>query len=129
LPPFPASDLGPSLVRLAGGLVFVLGLFLVGVWVARRWPWGALGPSHPPRLRVLEARGLGHRNGLYLVACEQRRLLVASSPAGVNLLAQLPDGPANEAAESIVDFRALVKKSLNWKHDADAAKPAPAHGH
>jgi flagellar biogenesis protein FliO len=90
------SDTGPSLVRVFGALVFVIGIFLAGVWLFRNWQRIALQNGRRPKLNILETRSLGGRQALYVVGFEQGRFLIASSPAGVSLLSHLPDAPAEE---------------------------------
>ena len=40
---------------------------------------------------MLEVKSLGQRQAIYVVAYEQQRMLLASSPAGVTLLSHLPE--------------------------------------
>jgi flagellar biosynthetic protein FliO len=91
-------DAGLSLLRVIGSLGLVLALFFGAVWCFKNWQRLAAQKGRVPKLRVLEVRSLGHRQALYLVACEQQRLLVASSPAGVTLLAHLPEGDATDSS-------------------------------
>ena len=93
-------DASLSVVRVFGALALVLGLFLGGVWLFRNWQRLLLQKGRTPRLNVLEMRSLGQRHALYVIAFEQQRFLVASSPTGVNLLSHLPlaDAPAEIAA-------------------------------
>lgn len=93
-PALAAPDLpnaGLALLRVLGALAIVLAVFWLGVWLYRNWQRFFLRTG-PPRLRVLEARPLGGRQMLYVVAYEQERLLLASSPQGVTLLTHLPPG-------------------------------------
>ncbi len=80
---------GWALLRVLGALAMVLALFWLGVWAYRKGQRWMLRTG-PPRLRVLEARSLGGRQMLYVVAYEQERLLLASSPQGIALLTHLP---------------------------------------
>jgi len=90
-------DVGPSVLRVLGALVFVIGIFLGGVWLFRNWQRLALQRGHRPKLNILETRPLGGRQALYVVGYEQGRFLIASSPAGVSLLSHLPEAAADEA--------------------------------
>jgi flagellar biogenesis protein FliO len=94
-PPFP--DAGVSLIRVTGALALVLGLFLGGVWLFKNWQRLAIQRGKQPKLNVLETRSLGARQAVFVVAYERQRFLVATSPAGVNLLSHLPDAEAAEA--------------------------------
>ena len=98
LPAAPPPEVGASVLRVLGGLVFVLALFLGGVWALRNWQRVAVQRGQAPRLNVLEVKSLGQRNVLYVVGYEQQRLLLASSATGVTLLSHLPNAEAGEAA-------------------------------
>jgi flagellar biogenesis protein FliO len=95
-PPFPEA--GMSLLRVTGALALVLGLFLGGAWVFKNWQRLAIQRGQQPRLNILETRSLGSRQAVFVVGYERQRFLVATSPAGVNLLSHLPEAEANEAA-------------------------------
>ncbi len=105
LPPAQSAlpDLGFSALRVFGALILVLALFLGGVWLFKNWQRVAVYKGRPPKLNVLEVKSLGSRHALYLVAYEQQRLLISSSPAGINLLTHLP-----EAGEQTVGMAAPV---------------------
>ena len=85
---------GPSFLRVLGALAVVIGLFLGGVWLFRNGNLLRLRGGRVGRLQVLESRSLGGRHALYVVGYDQERLLVASSPAGISLLTQLPQATA-----------------------------------
>ena len=89
-------DAGVSLIRLVGALVLVLGIFLGGVWMFRNWQRLSIQRGRAPKLNVVEARSLGGKHALYVVGYEQERFLLAASPAGVNMLTQLPPAEAGE---------------------------------
>lgn len=94
-PPFP--DAGVNLLRVMGALALVLGLFLAGAWLFKNWQRFSTPRGRQPRLNILETRSLGARQAVFVVAYERQRFLVATSPAGVNLLSHLPE---TEAAEN-----------------------------
>ncbi|MEN9573734.1 MAG: hypothetical protein RL514_1589 [Verrucomicrobiota bacterium] len=98
LPTAPLPDVGSSVVRVLGGLVFVLALFLGGVWLVRNWQRVVVQRGQAPKLNVLEVKSLGQRNALYVIGYEQQRLLLSSSPTGVTLLSHLPNAEAGAAA-------------------------------
>lgn len=84
------------LLRVAGGLVLVVGLLLGMAWLLRRGVHLRLRRGPAPKLRLLEGRALGHRQSLHVVAFEDRRFLIGSSPAGVRLIAPLPDAVSGD---------------------------------
>jgi flagellar biogenesis protein FliO len=109
-------DAGLSALRVLGALVLVLGVFFGGVWLFRNWQRLGLRRGLTARLNVLEARPLGQRQALYVVAYERQRFLVASSATGVSLLSHLPDAdettPLGPTAPPPTTFRALLNHAL-----------------
>jgi len=92
-------DAGVSLLRVTGSLAIVLGIFLGGVWLYKNWQRLALQRGRAPKLNILETRPLGARQSIFVVGYEQQRFLVATSPAGVNLVSHLPDAAAHAEEE------------------------------
>ena len=93
-----APDMLGPVLRMGGALVLVIGLFLVGVWLFKNWQRLAFRGGALPKLNVLEVKSLGPRQAIYIVAYEQQRMLLASSPAGIALLSHLPEAPEEKAA-------------------------------
>jgi flagellar biogenesis protein FliO len=87
-----------SVLRMGGALALVIAMFLGGVWLYKNWQRLGLRRGAVPKLNVLEVKSLGQRQAIYVVAYEQQRLLLASSPAGIALLSHLPEAAAEEAA-------------------------------
>jgi flagellar biogenesis protein FliO len=96
LPASPLPDQTFTVVRMFGAFIFVVALFLCGVWLWRNWQRLLAKSGQAPKLRVVEARSLGGRHTLYVVRYEQARWMLAASPTGVSLLAQLPAAGAPE---------------------------------
>lgn len=92
------TETGAAALRVLGGLVFVLALFLGGVWLLRNWQRVAAQHGHAPKLGILEVKSLGNRNALYVISYEQQRLLLASSTTGVTLVSHLPNAEPGETA-------------------------------
>lgn len=115
-PPVPAAPLpevGTSVLRVLGGLVFVLALFLGGVWLVRNWQRVVVQRGQVPKLNVLEVKSLGNRNTLYVIGYEQQRLLLSSSPAGVTLVSHLPNAePGKPAAPATPGFAEALQQVL-----------------
>lgn len=112
-------EVGLSAIRALGALALVLAVFFGGVWLFRngqRLTWRKTGA---PRLTILETRPLGNRFAIYVVGYDQQRMLIGSSPAGINLLSQLP--PAAEAqmepipAAKDASFTQCLQKVLRQK--------------
>lgn len=93
----PLPDAGLSLLRVLGALLFVLAVFLGGVWLFRNWQRLAVKRGSAPKLNVLEVRSLGGRQALYVVGYERERFLLSSSPTGVSLVTHLPSAEETAA--------------------------------
>jgi flagellar biogenesis protein FliO len=83
-------DVSFSVLRLFGALALVLAIFLGGAWLFRNWQRIVLQKGRAPKLNVMEVRPLGNRHALYVIAYENQRMLLSSSPAGVSFLSHLP---------------------------------------
>jgi flagellar biogenesis protein FliO len=100
--PAPLPDTGAALFRVFGALLLVFALLFVGVWLVKNWQRLALRKGRAPKLRLLEAQSLGGRQGVYVLAYEQQRFLIAASPSGVALLSHLPESePGTEPASAV----------------------------
>jgi flagellar biogenesis protein FliO len=101
-PPAPLPDTGAALFRVFGALLLVFALLFGGVWLVKNWQRLALRKGRAPKLRLLEAQSLGGRQGVYVLAYEQQRFLIAASPNGVALLSHLPESePGTEPASAV----------------------------
>ena len=90
-------DAAGSVGRTLGALAFVVALFFGGVWLFRNWQ-RMLQSRSGSKLNVIEARSLGPRQAVYVLAYEQQRFLIGASAAGVSLLTELPDAEPSTAA-------------------------------
>ena len=93
-PPLP--NVGGSFIRVLGALALVLGIFLGGAWLFKNWQRLSNRIGSAPKLNILETRSLGARQGVFVIGYERQRFLIASSPAGANLLSHLPDAEISE---------------------------------
>ena len=96
VPPLP--DASFSIIRVFGALVFVLGLFLAGVWLLKNWQRLSVQRGRSAHLHVIEAKALGGKHVLYVLGYHDQRLLIAASPSGVSLVSHLPAAEAAEPA-------------------------------
>ncbi len=111
----PKAEIGFSLLRLGAAFALVLALFFGGVWCFRNWQRLTLQRGRPPKLNVLEVKSLGARQALYVVAYEQQRLLLASSPHGLTLVSHLPAAAAGEPEPAVISFREAMQQALGRK--------------
>ncbi|HVM59886.1 MAG TPA: flagellar biosynthetic protein FliO [Verrucomicrobiae bacterium] len=114
--PTPLPDLGVSVLRVFGGLVLVLALFLGGVWLFKN-SQKALGRTNGVnKLRVVEVKSLGNRQSICVVGYGRQRMLVGASPAGVSLVSQLPEAsPEEETSTATPSFADALQSVLQRK--------------
>ena len=112
-------EVGLSAIRALAALALVLAIFFGGVWLFRNGQRLAWRKTGPPRLSILESRALGSRFALYVVGYDQQRMLIGSSPAGLNLLSQLP--PAVDAPAQTVPVVAQASRLCNVPPAAEAS--------
>lgn len=105
--------------RILLALGLVMAVLFGGAWVFRRMPQWAGNRGVQPRLRVLEVKVLGGKHALFVVGYDQQRLLVGSSPTGINLIDRLPpeseppgaDPAGNPAPPSFVAALAQILRT------------------
>jgi flagellar biogenesis protein FliO len=115
----PASlpNAGASILRICGAFLVVVAVFLAGAWLFRNWQRLAVKKNGGAKLHLLEVKSLGQRQALYVVAYQEQRMLLASSPAGVTLLSHLPsaeEGLETPAAPN-VSFADALKHVLSQR--------------
>ena len=96
----PPPSIGFSVLRMIGALCLVFSLLFGGVWIYRNSARFAPGRASA-KLKVLESRSLGHRHSIFVVAYENQRLLLSTSPTGVTMLSHLPESTIDEAEMEI----------------------------
>lgn len=88
------TQIGPSLFRMLGAFALVMAVGFGLLWLLRRGiRLGPRGTGAQRKLNVLEVRMLGNRQSLFVVGYQDQRMLLASTPTGVNFLAHLPSAP------------------------------------
>lgn len=109
-------DFGTSILRLLGALVFVLGLFMLGVTGVKRWQRNQGVQTGGPKLVILNVQTLGAKQAVYVIGYERQRFLVGTSPAGIHLISHLPDSD-QEATDvpTPVHFAAALQQVLGRK--------------
>ena len=120
LPPGPGP--GVDLLRVLGTVSLLLGAAWIGLHWVRQRPWMVQTLRQRMRLRVEETRPLGNRSHLHLVVCGDQQFLVASSPAGVSLIADLlPSDPA----QAVADPSAAEAFGKVLQAESKASNPSP----
>jgi flagellar biogenesis protein FliO len=114
----PLSGVGTSVIRVLGALAVTLSVFFAGVWLFRNWQRLVARPGRTPALQLLECRALGGRQSLWVVAYEGQRMLLASSPSGISLIAHLPAAEVSDLPNlpaPSIDFASAFQQVLGRK--------------
>jgi flagellar biogenesis protein FliO len=89
-----------SAVRTIGALMVVLSVILMGAWAFKNKEKFASklagGRVREAKLHVLETKSLGARHSICVVAYDNQRILLSTSPTGVTMLTQLPEATREE---------------------------------
>ncbi len=143
LPGAGLGDLMPSVWRLAGALVLVLGLVWVTMWIARRVLRGRLPAGRVADIRILDRVHLAPRRSIELVAVKDRILVLGVTDHTISMLTELTQeeyaetdhapapGPKPAAAAAAArDFwgetRRLFRGGLRMLRQAGRQEPASA---
>lgn len=96
-------DFSIQLIKVAGSLALVLGLFLALMYGLKRWGRLARKSSPQPSMEVVSKHSFGPRHHLLLVRVPGgQQVLVGISPQNMSLLANAPDLADTPAAEAKV---------------------------
>jgi flagellar protein FliO/FliZ len=90
--PAAVPSVGAAVFRMVGSLALVIALFFAAAWIFRNLHRFKAKGADYRKLQVLEAKSLGQRQAVYVVAYEQQRLLIGASAQGLTLLTHLPEG-------------------------------------
>jgi flagellar biogenesis protein FliO len=89
-----------SAVRMIGALFIVISVILTGAWAFKnkeKFAGKLVGSRvRHAKLQVLETKSLGGRNSICVVAYDNQRLLISTSPTGVTMLTKLPEATLEE---------------------------------
>jgi flagellar biogenesis protein FliO len=120
------SSAAGSLGRMLGALALVLALLIGALWIYRHWQRLLLQRTPVTGLRVVDAKSLGQRTAVYVVAYRHQQFLIGGSPNGLSLLSPLdadspesddpsPLDPGNPAANLAPEgsFRSVLEKTLS----------------
>ena len=108
----PLPNAGASLLRVAGAMILVFGLFFAGIWCFRNWQRFSVKRNGPSKLQILEVKALANRQFLYLVACGRQRLLLGSSAAGLTALSQVTEPWPDAVAERVSNGKDAFGETL-----------------
>ncbi len=87
-----------SFFRVLISLVVVICIFLGGVWLFKNRISVSNHGGISGKLKVLESKFIGNRQGLVVVAYGKKRMLLGTSSTGITALGDLPDLTEDEQA-------------------------------
>jgi flagellar protein FliO/FliZ len=105
-------SMGAAVFRMVGSLAVVIALFFAAAWLFRNMHRFKGAGTSQRKLQVLEAKSLGPRQAVYVVAYEQQRLLIGASAQGLTLLTHLPEGAPQAQIASQSDAQRIVPVSF-----------------
>jgi flagellar protein FliO/FliZ len=102
-----------ELLRVFGGLVAVIAVFVAALWLLKRLQPGLRPPNGP--MRVLSTLSLSPRERLLLVQVGEQQLLLGSGAQGLNCLHVLSTPLALESAQAGQGLGAALPASFpDW---------------
>lgn len=78
-----------SLARMMGNLAIVFAVLIGALWLYRHWQRLMARRVPAGGLRVVDAKNLGQRMGVFVVAYRHQQFLIGVSPGGVSMLSPL----------------------------------------
>ncbi len=127
----PHTDMWVEFAKSFGMLFVVLALFLIILYLVRRFS-GRFGTQGPVELiKVLSVHHLSPKEKLVLVSVLDESVLIGVSPAGISSLARFDTVPATELAsgETAPGFQSLLKKNLNKGNSLHKQSPKNDDSH
>lgn len=91
------QDTTTSILRILGALIFVIAIFLIFSWLFKHINFFSTNLQRKGKLQICEIKPIGQRHSLIVLSYENKRLLISTSPNGVNFLCDLPN---NESADT-----------------------------
>ncbi len=101
-----------SILRLLGAFIFVVALFLIGVWVFKNWRGLVFKNVKKSNLKVVEVKHIGNRQALFVVGYNRKRMLLGVTSSTINFLSELPDDEdtQNEPSADNPSFISVLNK-------------------
>lgn len=108
---------GGSFLRMLGALIFVIALFLFGVWFFQNHTRFLSKSGKTARLQILEGRALGNRQAVYVVGYDRQRWLVGATPTTISLIGTLPEASEDSAPVTPAPphFMSVLQQVFNRK--------------
>ncbi|MFP4212534.1 MAG: flagellar biosynthetic protein FliO [Desulfohalobiaceae bacterium] len=117
-------SLGLASLKVAGSLLLLLGLILLGFYLLKRFgPKAGLRFSGSKEIKILGQVGLGPKKQLVLVRFLNRLLLLGVTDTNIQLLAEADDVPENQD-----HFQTQLQKAADTSPDNPLSATGPSTG-
>jgi len=119
-------------LQTVAALVFVLAVFLILVWLLKRFQPGVSGSSGAA-IRIVATLALGTRERLLLVDVQGQQLLLGVSPAGISLLQVLEQPLTLPQRNPPTDFAGWLRQAMErrkagtWQKTPTSTPAAAKH--
>lgn len=114
------SDIGPTLLQLAGALLLIIIIIYASVWLMKRYTVGK-SPAGGDLIKVIDRRHLTPKQAIYVVKVGDKHILVGATESGINKLCDVelpappitgPLGAANTPNSKFSQFLRQAKETL-----------------
>lgn len=117
---YPTADLGYAGLKMAGGLLIVLALLIIGLWFMRRiQAKGIFARPGADKLQYVSQIALGQRKNVVVVRFLNKFLVLGVTDSQINLLTEMeaadeqaPDQTGQPDNSDTVDFDQILGKTL-----------------
>ncbi len=110
-----ASEMGPTLLQLAGALLLIIIIIYASVWVMKRYSTGK-SPVAGELIKVVERRHLTPKQAIYVVKVGEKHVLLGATENGINKLCDVeiappPAAKIGEAARNSTKFGQFLRQA------------------
>lgn len=110
-----ASEMGPTLLQLAGALLLIIIIIYASVWVMKRYSTGK-SPVAGELIKIVERRHLTPKQAIYVIKVGEKHVLLGATEQGINKLCDVeiappPPGKLGEAARSSTKFGQFLRQA------------------
>lgn len=110
------SDIGPTLLQLAGALLLIIIIIYASVWLMKRYTVGK-SPTGGELIKIIDRRHLTPKQALYVVKVGEKHILVGATESGMNKLCDVemappvPLGPKTQTAPANSKFSQFLRQA------------------
>ncbi len=114
-----STDIGPTLLQLAGAMLLIIIIIYASVWLMKRYTVGKT-PAGGELIKIVDRRYLNPKQSIYVLKVGEKHILIGATEAGINKLcdvelpppATLPGTPQKSEGTRFTQFLKQAKESL-----------------